>query len=73
MKVRVTFDIDDTDRVAISVASGTGFRPANRMQMEDFIRNAVHDKMDVLSSRFKLATEQLADVDAFLHTEGGTE
>lgn len=61
MKVRVTFDIDDTDRVAISVASGTGFRPASRVQMEGFINNAVREKMDVLSSRFKLATEQLAE------------
>lgn len=61
MKVRVTFDIDDTDRVAISVASGTGFRPANRMQMEDFIRNAVNDKMAVLSNKFHLATEQLVE------------
>lgn len=61
MKVRVTFEIDDTDRIAISVASGTGFRPASRVQMEGFINNAVAEKMDVLSSRFKLATEQLAE------------
>jgi hypothetical protein len=61
MKVRVTFVIDDTDRVAISVASGTGFRPASRVQMEGFINNAVKEKMDALSHRFKLMTEQIAE------------
>jgi hypothetical protein len=29
--------------------------------MEDFVSSAVYEKMQVLSSRFKLATEQLAE------------
>jgi hypothetical protein len=69
MKVRVTFDIDDTDRIAISVAAGTGFANANRGQMEDFIRNAVNDKMEGLNRRFKLATDQILAADTIGETD----
>lgn len=61
MKVRVTFDIDDTTRIAINVAQGNGFKPAPREAIETFLRDATNRKVDLLRRMFAAATLELTE------------
>lgn len=59
MKVRVTFEVTDTDRIAISVAQGNGFKPAAREDIVDFLENGAEHRLSELRDRFQLATEEI--------------
>ena len=59
MKVRVTFDINDTDRIAISVLAGNGFTPAPRDHIEAYLSGVVNTDLRKLRERFDVATQQI--------------
>lgn len=59
MKVRVTFDIDDTDRIAISVFKGNGFKPAPRTDIEKFLQDVIDRRMGLLRRMFDSATQEM--------------
>lgn len=59
MKVRITFDITDDERVAISVAQGNGFKEAPRDDIERWITATVSHRRQVLNDRFAIATREM--------------
>jgi hypothetical protein len=61
MKVRVTFEITDTDRIAISVAQGKGFTPAPREDIEAYVTGVVTNRLDQIGEAFTEATDKLLE------------
>ena len=59
MKVRVTFEVSDTDRIAISVAQDKGFVPASREDIEGFITGVVTNRLDAVAQAWKEVTDEL--------------
>lgn len=59
MKVRVTFEISDTDRIAISVAQDKGFVPATRADIEAFLTGVVTNRLDAVAAAWKEITDEL--------------
>lgn len=59
MKVRVTYEIDDTDRIAISVAQGLGFKPASRESIMDYLASVTFADLTMLRRKFELAMSKI--------------
>ena len=59
MKVRITFDITDTQRVAISASKGDGFIPADRASLEAFLTDTVTTKLNRIEDAYTEAVDDL--------------
>lgn len=69
MKIRVTFDIDDTERIAISVLNTGEFKPAPRADLEAFIEEVVFNSLAKVRLRFDKAATLFRGEAAILNTE----
>lgn len=49
IKVQVTFEVSDNERIAIGVAQSGEFTPASRLLCKDFIEGLVGSELNVLS------------------------
>lgn len=61
MKVRVTFDVTDTDRIAIGVLIDGKFAPASHETTEAYLAGVVHQRLARLRAQFDLATQSIID------------
>lgn len=61
MKIRVTYEVDDVQRVAISVHKGDGFKPANRETIEEFLRDAGENRLAKLDVQFRRAFQEIIE------------
>lgn len=61
MKVRVTFELSDLDRVAINVLAGEGFVPAPRERIEKYLMATVVTRLSRLRKQFDVATQEIME------------
>lgn len=59
MKVRITFDVTDDQRIAISASQGEGFKPASRDEIVELIDTIVFDRLENLGATYRKAMEDI--------------
>lgn len=59
MKVRVTFDVTDQQRLGIGAATSGQFRPATREEIDAFIEVVVTDRLNDLAAVVQRQTDEI--------------
>ncbi len=59
MKVRITFDVSDDERVAISASQGEGFKPASREEIVEFVDGIVYNRLRTLGATYREAMDDV--------------
>jgi hypothetical protein len=59
MKIRVTFEVDDTDRIAISLLKNGTFKSAPRETIEEWLKDTVDVRLSRLRRQFEIATQDM--------------